>query len=117
MVELSEEEFAAATRRGDIELATKPRAIAAHYDKGSRRLVIELANGSIFTLDPRLLQDLQHATDEQIGQVEILGAGFGLHWEELDSDHSIEGLLAGWFGTRGYMTERFGSAWDAQAAE
>lgn len=117
MVDLSEEEFAAATRLGEIEMATKPRAVSAMYDRSSQRLTIELANCSTFTFDPRLAQDLEHASDDQIAQVEILGAGFGLHWEELDADHSIEGLLAGRFGTRLYMAERFGPAWDAQAAE
>jgi hypothetical protein len=45
---------------------------------------------------PRLL----HATPEQRGKYEI-SAG-GLHWEELDEDISVAGLLAG----RGDQTHR-----------
>ena len=45
---------------------------------------------------PRLL----NATPEERGQVEI--SPFGLHWDELDEDISIDGLLAG----RGDQTVR-----------
>jgi hypothetical protein len=64
-----------------------------------------------------LAQGLENATDAQLSRVEILGVGFGLHWEELDADVSVEGLLAGRFGSRRYMAERFGSGWEAAAAE
>lgn len=117
MAELTDEAFAAATRRGEIDMATKPRARAAYFDRANARLVIDLTNGSTFAFNPRLAQGLEHATDEQIAAVEILGVGFGLHWEELDTDFSVESLLAGRFGTRRYMAERFGADWDAEAAE
>ena len=117
MAELTEKDFAAATRRGEIEMATKPRARAVHFDRASSRLTIDLTNGSTFSFDPRLAQGLENATDEQIERVEILGVGFGLCWDELDADFSLEGLLAGRFGTRRYMAERFGADWDAEAAE
>ena len=45
---------------------------------------------------PRLL----HATPAQLARVEI--SGEGLHWEEIDEDISVAGLLAG----RGDMTKR-----------
>jgi hypothetical protein len=35
--------------------------------------------------------------------VEVLGQGYGLHWEKLDVDLSIPGLLAGLFGTKAFM--------------
>ena len=40
---------------------------------------------------PRLL----HATPEQRSRCEISVTGAGLHWEALDEDISVEGLLAG----------------------
>lgn len=40
---------------------------------------------------PRLL----HVTAEQLGNWEVAGGGFGLHWPELDEDLSTEGLLRG----------------------
>jgi hypothetical protein len=47
---------------------------------------------------PRLL----HATPEQRARCRIGATGLGLHWEDLDEDISVEGLLAG----RGDMTRR-----------
>lgn len=40
---------------------------------------------------PRLL----HATEEQRKHWEIAGAGYGIHWDEIDEDLSAEGLLRG----------------------
>lgn len=40
---------------------------------------------------PRLLS----ANPQQLSNYEISGGGSGLHWNELDEDISVEGLLAG----------------------
>ena len=40
---------------------------------------------------PRLLS----ASSQQLSNYEISGGGSGLHWDELDEDISVEGLLAG----------------------
>lgn len=40
---------------------------------------------------PRLL----HATPEQRNHFSISGGGIGLHWDELDEDISVAGLLLG----------------------
>jgi hypothetical protein len=40
---------------------------------------------------PRLL----HATQEQRKKWQIAGSGYGIHWEDIDEDLSIEGLLRG----------------------
>jgi hypothetical protein len=39
----------------------------------------------------------------QGGEAKIVLEGRGLHWEPLDVDLSVPGLLAGLFGTRAYM--------------
>jgi len=43
-----------------------------------------------------------------LSAVEILGAGYGLHWEALDVDVSVPGVLAGLFGTRAFMARQAG---------
>jgi hypothetical protein len=43
------------------------------------------------TFFPRLL----HATPQQRKKYEMSGGGTGLHWEELDEDISVAGLLLG----------------------
>jgi hypothetical protein len=110
MVDLSEAQFAAAEERGRIAAQTEPRAASARYDRRRGRMVIALTNGCSFTFPPRLAQGLEHASDEQIAAFEILGEGYGLHWESLDVDLSIPGLLAGLFGARSYMARHAGQA-------
>ena len=117
MAELTDSEIEAANRRGEIEMRTKPRAVAVSYDPARDRITVELANGTVFVFPPRLLQGFETATADEIAEVEIIGAGFGLHWESLDADFRLEGLLVGRFGTRRYMLDRFGADWDAVAAE
>jgi hypothetical protein len=36
-----------------------------------------------------------HATPEQRDNWRLIGKGHGVHWEDLDEDISVEGLLAG----------------------
>jgi hypothetical protein len=115
MAERDETDWLAAEERGRTEMATKPRALAARYDRNLERLVVDLANGCTFLFPPRLAQGLENATDDQLERVEILGYGFGLHWEDLDADLKVESLLAGRFGSQRYMEERFGPDWRESA--
>ena len=110
MRELSDVELDAALARGKLAQATEPRASKARFDRRRGKVVVELTNGCTFAFPPRLAQGLESATDEQLDQVEILGAGYGLHWEALDVDLSIPDLLAGIFGTRAHMARQAGRA-------
>jgi len=108
MAEFSDTDIDAARERGRIARAIEPRAESARYDQPAGRLVVELTNGCVFAFPPRLAQGLENATDDQLAHVEILDAGCGLHWEELDADLSVPGLLAGLFGTKAYMAQLAG---------
>jgi hypothetical protein len=110
MAELTDAEIDAALGRGEAARLHEPRAMAARYDRQLARVVVELTNGCTFAFPPRLAQGLENATEDQLAQVEILSKGYGLHWEALDADLSIPGLLAGLFGTRSYMARRAGQA-------
>jgi hypothetical protein len=110
MAELTGAQIDAALERGKAARLREPRAAAARYDRQLDRVVVELTNGCTFTFPPRLAQGLEEATEDQLAQVEVLGAGYGLHWETLDADLSISGLLAGLFGTRATMARRAGQA-------
>jgi hypothetical protein len=83
-------------------------------------VVVDLTNGCSFAFPARVAQGLSNATDAELAAVEILGAGYGLHWEKLDVDLSVPGLLAGVFGTKAYMdrmrASRAGSATSARKA-
>jgi hypothetical protein len=67
---------------------------------------VELANGRTLAVPLTCFPRLLHATPEQRMQCRIGVTGNGLHWEELDEDISIEGLLAG----RGDLTVKRPSA-------
>jgi hypothetical protein len=58
-------------------------------------LSVDLADGRTITVPlvwyPRLLQ----ATAAQRVNWEIVGAGYGIHWPDVDEDLSAEGLLKG----------------------
>ena len=108
MAELTNSQIDAALEQGKITRQQEPRAITARYDVALGKVVVELTNGCTFTFPPRLAQGLENATEEQLSGVEILGAGSGLHWEALDTDLSIPGLLAGIFGTKAYMARHAG---------
>ena len=100
----------AALERGCIARQAEPRAASARFDHRRRRVIVERDDGCSFTFPPRLAAGLDRATDDQIAQVEILGAGYGLHWEALDLALSLPGLVAGLFGTRLHRTRRAAQA-------
>ena len=110
MTELTDTQIDQALDRGRTVRLSEPRAAAARYDRRSGRVIVDLTNGCIFAFPPKLAQGLEAATAEQLAQVEILGAGSGLHWEALDTDLSIPGLLAGLFGTKSYQAQQAGRA-------
>jgi hypothetical protein len=110
MADLTDADIDAAVERGRIARQTEPRAAAVRYDSKTSRIVIDLTNGCVFAFPPHLAQGLEQATDEELAAVEVLGAGYGLHWEALDVDLSVPGLLAGLFGTRAYMARKAGQA-------
>jgi hypothetical protein len=107
--EMSDEEFeqqyAEATQRGKEEAKSGAYAVAARYDKSSRRVVVDLANGTTLLVPARLIQGLQKAAEGKLSEIEILGAGSGLYWPKLEVDIGVAGLLAGVFGTKAWMAE------------
>jgi hypothetical protein len=110
MAELTDRQIEQANERGRRLASIEPRAASARYDRRSGRIVVELTNGCTFAFPPRLAQGLERASDEELETVEVLGSGYGLHWEPLDVDFSVPGLMAGIFGTRAYMARRAGQA-------
>jgi len=110
MADLTDVDIDAALERGRIAQQTEPRAVQVRYDRSNDCIIVDLTNGCTFAFPPRLAQGLETATEEELAAVEILGAGYGLHWERLDVDLSVPGLLAGLFGTRAYMARRAGQA-------
>jgi hypothetical protein len=97
--------YDAARQRGRIADETEPRAVSARYDRTSRRVIVELRNGCTFMFPADMGQGLRGASDEDLAEVEIMGNGFGLHWEKLDADLAVPSLMAGRFGSKAWMSE------------
>jgi hypothetical protein len=110
MADLTDTQLDAAAARGRIARIAEPRAPRAWYDGERGHVVVELTNGSMFSFPTGLAQGLENATPDQLAEMEILGAGFGLHWEALDVDLSIPGLVSGLFGTKAHMARQAGKA-------
>ena len=99
MVNLTDAGFEAAEARGREMTKSEPRAAAAHYDRETGRVVVELANGCIYIFPAQLAQELRGADDEALSGVVVDGAGFNLHWPAIDADLYVPALVAGVFGT------------------
>ncbi|MCQ1850620.1 DUF2442 domain-containing protein [Neorhizobium galegae] len=102
MVEITDSELTQAKRRWDTERAQRPVPVSVRFDAPSGRIVVEFANGAAFMVPARSLEGLTEAEDEQLAEVALLGET-GLHWESLDVDYSISGLMSGVFGSRAFM--------------
>lgn len=108
MVELTDTQIEAANEHGRLYRASHPLAVAARFDSKSRRIVVDLDNGATFAFPPHLAQGLDGASDSALAEVEVIAAGEGLHWESLDADFQIAGLLSGIFGTARWMAAHAG---------
>ena len=93
----------AARERARIADETEPRAVSAWYDEPSARIFMELKNGCLFAFPAEMGQGLRGASAKQLAEVEILPGGEALHWEELDADLGVPGLVAGVFGSKAWM--------------
>lgn len=108
MAEITAAQIEAANARGREMAATLPHAARARYDRRTRRIVVDLTNGSSFAFPADLVQGLVGASPDALGDIELSGGGYGLHWPQLDADLTVPGLLAGVFGTARWMAARAG---------
>ena len=105
-----------AVARGKLDQAAQPRAMAARYDARKKVLVIELANGASFAFPPGLAQGLEGASAADLSEIEVTPMGTGLHWPRLDADLTVDGLLAGIFGSRSWTRAQAARAGRARSA-
>ena len=108
MDDVTDEQFAAATARGEQRLRG-PRAASAHYDAGRDRVIVRLTTGVEIGFAPRDAEGLQAATRDDLGRIEIEAFGLGIHFPTLDADLYVPGLLKGLLGSRRWMAARSAS--------
>jgi hypothetical protein len=56
---------------------------------------VDLFDGRTITVPLAWYPRLLHATAEQRKNWKIAGAGYGIHWPEIDEDRTTQGLLLG----------------------
>ena len=58
-------------------------------------LSVDLEDGRTISVPIGWYPRLTHGTPEERANVQISGAGYGVHWPDLDEDVGVEGLLLG----------------------
>ncbi|MGA3116050.1 MAG: DUF2442 domain-containing protein [Syntrophobacteraceae bacterium] len=111
------DEFEAANERAIARLEKTPTAVAAHYDRSTGRLVIDLSTGLSIAFKPHDAQGLEEAGPEQLAEIEISPSGFGIHFPALDVDLYLPSLLEGFMGSRKWMASRLGKTGGRSTSE
>lgn len=62
---------------------------------GEGSMSVDLADGRTIKVPLAWYPRLLHASADERANWELAGAGFGIHWPDLDQDLSTEGLLRG----------------------
>lgn len=71
------------------------QAAAANVHLSDDTLTVELSDGRVLSVPVSWYPRLSHGTAEERNNWRLIGRGHGIHWEDLDEDISVDGLLAG----------------------
>jgi hypothetical protein len=104
----SHNDFKQANRGAKDLQETVPRAVSAHYDRKTGRIVIHLSSRLIVSFSPTDAEGLENARPSQLKDIEISPSGFGIHFPAMDADLYVPGLLEGFLGSRAWMASRLG---------
>ncbi len=58
-------------------------------------LAVDLEDGRTISIPIGWYPRLAHGTEAERANYQLSGAGYGIHWPELDEDIGVEGLLLG----------------------
>ena len=61
----------------------------------SDTLNVDLSDGRTISVPLAWFPRLLHSTQEERNNWQLIGKGLGIHWEAIDEDISVEGLLSG----------------------
>jgi hypothetical protein len=105
------EKVRAAQARGKQDHLIEPWAVKAWYDDAANLVMVQIRNGCVFGFPPREGQGIENATPEQLARVSIEpSGGEAVHWEELDADISVPGIMFDLLNVRGWYAKWMGSA-------
>jgi hypothetical protein len=104
------EKLELANRRANEVLKSIPKAISAHYDRKTGRIVIQLNSNIGISFSPCDADGLASATPSQLEEIDIIPSGLGIHFPKLDADLYLPALLEGFLGSKKWMASRLGRA-------
>lgn len=93
MIKPDAERIAAARAAGALAGKTEPRAAHAEYDAAKGVILIQLRSGGWFGFSPNAVPELRGASAQDLSAVEVEAWGEALHWEALDADVSVPGII------------------------
>jgi hypothetical protein len=85
-----------------------PRAVSAHYDRKTGRIVVHLSSNLIVSFSPADAQGLERAQPSQLKEIDVSPSGFGIHFPALDAELYVPALLEGFLGSKAWMASRLG---------
>jgi len=74
----------------EIEVPLAQKVMVTDYT-----LSVDLSDGRSISVPLAWFPRLQHASSAERKRWHLIGKGTGVHWEDIDEDISVEGLLAG----------------------
>jgi hypothetical protein len=89
-----EEQNEVAVREAREAARIEPRANSVRYDAAKGLLLVELRSGFAFGFPLERVSGLEAASAKDLAKVRISPSGDGLHWEDLNVDASLTGLIA-----------------------
>lgn len=78
---------------GTLALKADERVESVEFTEGY--LTVGLKDGRRISVPVEWYPRLAHASKKQLGNWQVCGGGYGIHWPDLDEDLSTEGLLRG----------------------
>jgi hypothetical protein len=95
---ISDREILEGEQRADRKKATGMYAVAAHYDRKTQTMFVTLKKGLTVSFPKMRSQVMANASDDDLSEVVVEGAGWYLIFPKLDDGLLVESLLMGRFG-------------------
>ncbi len=74
----------------DIEIAN-----AVNVKVSDETLTVSLDDGRIISIPISWYPRLMHSSPQKRNNYRLIGNGAGIHWDDIDEDISVQGLIAG----------------------
>ncbi len=85
--------------------STEPQAIHAEFNHERNLIFIQLTNGVELNIPPILIEGLSEAKPQDLEKLHLSHYGRSIHWETLDVDLDISGIVSGILGTKRWMSQ------------